>query len=98
MRQSVVREPETIDRQRIVPWTPVLDAAGNAVGHVSDPAQEDGYLLVEKGFFFPRLVYVPLCAVARTDAFGIHLSVWKEELNGEIYAMPTASATAAIAG
>ena len=96
MFQNVVHESEAQVFQRVVPWTPVLDASGNPVGHVSDPMQKNGYLLVEKGFFFTKLVYVPLHAVTRTDAFGVHLSVRKEDLNDEVYAAPFASA--AIAG
>ncbi len=96
MLQSVAQEPETEAWQRIVPWMPVLDAAGNPVGHVSDPTHENGCLLVEKGFFFTKLIYVPLHAVARTDAFGIHLRVHKEDLNRAVYAAPLS--TAAIAG
>lgn len=76
---------------------PVLDIKGNAVGHVSDPAEENDYLLVEKGFFFTRRVYVPLYAVVRTDAFGVHLSMRKEDLNDAVYTAP-APAPAAIAG
>lgn len=97
--QGVVRESETqfCQRivQRIVPWMPVLDASGTPVGHVSDPTYENGYLLVEKGFFFTKLVYVPLHAVTRTDAFGVHVGVQKEDLNDEVYAAPLASAAVA---
>lgn len=89
--QRSVREPETHVRRQIHPWMPVLDVTGAPVGHVSDPVQEDGYLLVEKGFFFTRLVYVPLAAVARVDAFGIHLHLRKEDLDAPVFAGPVAA-------
>lgn len=75
---------------------PVLDVAGVPVGHVSDPAQDGSYLLVEKGFFFTRQVYVPFDTILRTDAFGVHLRLRKDELNAEAFARPVAAS--AIAG
>ena len=96
MPQSPNYETNAHARPRPLPWTPVLDAAGAPVGHVSEPASLNGYLLVEKGFFFTKLVYVPFAAITCSDAFGVHLCLRKDELSGAEYAAPIAAA--AIAG
>lgn len=97
VRCTSVRETSAHTQPRLLPWMPVFDATGIPIGQVSEPAQADGYLLVEKGFFFTKLVYVPLDAITHCDVFGVHLSLRKDALNSREYTTPLAGA-AAIAG
>lgn len=97
MPKSPVRETNMpAARLRPLPWMPIFDIAGVPVGHVGEPAESGDYLLVEKGFFFTKLVYVPIAAIMHADALGVHLCLSKDELNGAEYATPIAAA--AIAG
>lgn len=95
MHHTSAREPNACNPLRPLPWMPVFDATGVPVGHVSEPAQAGGYLLLEKGFFFTKLVYVPFAAIIRCDAFGVHLCLRKDALNHMEYTAPLAGAAAA---
>jgi uncharacterized protein (TIGR02271 family) len=46
-------------------WT-AYDEAGEKIGEVADLGQ--GYLLVQKGLFFPKDLYIPMSSVAEVDA------------------------------
>jgi uncharacterized protein (TIGR02271 family) len=54
----------------------VFGADGAKVGTVA--AVYPGYLVVEKGFFFPTDYYIPLSAVASADAEQVYLTLTKE--------------------
>ena len=55
----------------------VVGADGDKVGRVI--ASYPGYLVVEKGFFFPTDYYVPTSAVAASDDDGVTLNLTKDE-------------------
>lgn len=78
--------------QQFVEGTPVLDAAGEKVGTVSEHNVQGGYLVVHKGWLFPRDVYVPLSAVGRSDAQGISLNMYKDELKNQNWENPPENA------
>ena len=78
--------------QQFVEGTPVLDAAGEKFGTVSEHNVQGGYLVVHKGWLFPRDVYVPLSAVGRSDAQGISLNMYKDELKNQNWENPPENA------
>lgn len=78
--------------QQYVEGTTVFDAAGEKVGTVSEHNIQGGYLVVHKGWLFPRDLYVPLSAVGRSDDDGIYLNMYKDELKNQDWDEPPASA------
>lgn len=82
-------------QQQFTTGTDVYDANGDKVGTLDQPPMRDGALVVQKGFFFPHDIYVPLSAVARTMSDGIYLNLTKDQLNGDQYKnLPIAGETA----
>lgn len=72
--------------------TPVYDVNGEQVGTVSKDSLVENRLILHKGLVFHQDIQVPLSAVQRSDAKGIHLSVSRDELQHERYAAPSATA------
>jgi uncharacterized protein (TIGR02271 family) len=67
----------------------VYATAGAKVGTLRAYNPQGGYLLVEKGWLFPKDLYIPLAAVQGTDATGaVHLGLRKDDLQDDRYATP----------
>ncbi len=81
--------------QPIVEGTTVYDAGGEKVGTVSDHNVQGGYVVVHKGWLFPRDVYVPLNAIGRTGADGVYLNMYKDDLKNQNWDTPPVGATTA---
>src|SRR5687768_3870143 len=64
----------------IITGADVFGADGDKVGTVA--AVYPGYLVVEKGFFFPTDYYVPMSAVASADDNQVYLNVAKDAALG----------------
>lgn len=75
-------------QQQFTTGMDVYDANGDKVGTLDQPPVRDGALVVQKGFFFPHDIYVPLSAIARTASNGIYLNLTKDQLNGDEYKHP----------
>ncbi len=83
--------------QQFVTGTNVYDSNGDKVGTLDQPAVRRGALVVQKGFFFPHDIYVPLSAVSRTSPDGTYLNLTKDQLNGDQYKqLPTGAQTGAV--
>lgn len=81
-------------QQQFTTGMDVYDSNGDKVGTLDQPPVRDGALVVQKGFFFPHDIYVPLSAISRTMSNGIYLNLTKDELNGDQYKnLPAAGAT-----
>lgn len=78
--------------QSILEGTSVYDAGGDKVGTVSEHNARGGYLVVHKGWLFPKDVYVPLNAISRTDADGVYLNMYKDDLQNQNWDTPPAGA------
>jgi uncharacterized protein (TIGR02271 family) len=78
--------------QPILEGTSVYDAGGDKVGTVSEHNAQGGYLVVHKGWLFPKDVYVPLNAISRTDADGVYLNMYKDDLKNQNWDTPPAGA------
>jgi hypothetical protein len=68
---------------QFIEGTPVLDAAGERIGTISEHiAQETGgdYLIVDQSRVFGKEMLIPRTAVVRYDGEGIHLNLTKEEM------------------
>ena len=77
----------------IITGAEVFGADGDKVGTVA--AVYPGYIVVEKGFFFPTDYYIPMSAVASYDNDRVYLSVAKDAaLNSGWDAQPTDLQTA----
>ncbi len=74
--------------QQINDVTTVYDASGEKIGRVRASNPQGGYLDVEKGWLFPKDVYIPLNAIARSDTGGVYLTVAKDDLSADTYAQP----------
>lgn len=59
----------------------VLDVAGEKVGTLSENHEEEGYLFVRAGVFFPHQLYVPIGAVLQHDENAITLRYTREEIS-----------------
>jgi uncharacterized protein (TIGR02271 family) len=66
----------TTQSQQIMTGAEVYGADGDKVGNVS--AVYPGYIVVEKGFFFPTDYYIPRSAIASYDGNRIYLSLSKD--------------------
>ena len=69
----------TESRQALI-GAEVFGADGDKVGTVSEVYP--GYIIVEKGFFFPTDYYIPLSAIATYDANRVYLTVSKDAALG----------------
>src|SRR5215208_3046432 len=69
----------TESRQALI-GAEVFGADGDKVGTVSEVYP--GYIIVEKGFFFPTDYYIPLSAIATYDADRVYLNVSKDAALG----------------
>lgn len=88
--------PMTSQQQnQFVTGTDVFDTNGDKVGTLDQPPVRDGALVVQKGFFFPHDIYVPLSAASRTTPDGIYLSLSKDQLNGDEFKQPPAAGSVA---
>ncbi len=68
----------------------VLGSDGEKLGEVD--AIEGNFVVVKKGFFFPKDYYIPTDAVASTDADNIHLTVSKDAALNEQWETPPTGA------
>src|SRR5215217_6911908 len=69
----------TESRQALI-GAEVFGADGDKVGTVSEVYP--GYIIVEKGFFFPTDYYIPMSAIATYDANRVYLTVSKDAALG----------------
>jgi hypothetical protein len=75
--------------QQFVAGATVYDTTGAKVGTLRAYNPQGGYLLVEKGWLFPKDLYIPLAAVQGTEATGaVHLGLRKDDLRDDRYAIP----------
>jgi uncharacterized protein (TIGR02271 family) len=63
-------------QQTINPGATVYGADGEKVGTVQ--SSSGSYIVVEKGFFFPKDYYVPVSAITETTGDAVYLSVAKD--------------------
>jgi len=68
----------------------VFDVAGEKIGSVSEESVHGRYLVVQKGWLFPKDIYIPLNAVERNDAEGVYVSLHKDDLSSSQYENPPA--------
>jgi hypothetical protein len=71
---------------QIAEGTPVYEADGECVGHVSKHIMEGNNLILHKGLIFPKDLSIPLSAVRSSDSTGVHLGITKDDLKHERYA------------
>ncbi len=69
-------DPHTTTIGNIREGMNVLGPDGEKLGEVD--AIEGNFIVVKKGFFFPKDFYIPTDAVANTDADNVHLTVSKD--------------------
>jgi uncharacterized protein (TIGR02271 family) len=77
---------ETIDRSSIIAGTDVYGSDQQHIGSVAEVG--DNYLLVEKGLFFPKDLYVPFSAVTAATDDSVILNVTKGELDAQQWDQP----------
>lgn len=76
-----INNPGTNPRaEQILPGTPIFDAMGEKIGAVDDLGFQDGVLRVRQIGVLSRDMAIPLDAIARTDAGGVHLTATKDQL------------------
>lgn len=74
--------------QRIMDGALVYDVNGVKVGSVGDRGLQRNALIVHKGIFFPKELYIPLSAVSGHDANGVYLNLPKDEINSHNWDTP----------
>jgi len=82
------RRAEMNSQAQIPNGATVYDTTGDKLGTVRENNMEGGYLVVEKGWLFPKDFYVPVNTVMRVDEDGVILRVTKDELNDASYDQP----------
>jgi len=63
--------------QVLMPGAKVYGADGEEVGTIANVG--GSYIVVEKGFFFPKDYYIPVSAITTSNENAVHLSVTKDE-------------------
>ncbi len=76
---------------QFVEGMPVYDAGGDKVGTISEHNVQGRYLIAHKGWLFPQDVYIPLQAVASTDADGVYLNLYKDDILNQDWSNPPAA-------
>lgn len=80
--------------QQFADGATVYDTAGEKIGTLRGYDPQGGYLMVEKGWLFPKDCYVPLTEVRGSDSNGdIHLSLHKDDLQADRYDNPPVAGT-----
>ena len=70
-----------MERFEITEGTDVYGADGDKVGSVI--AVQPGYVVVEKGFFFPTDYYIPTSAISSMDDGKVYLNVTKDQARNQ---------------
>jgi uncharacterized protein (TIGR02271 family) len=73
--------------QRIEGLT-VYDTAGEQIGTVSEQDAQGGYFVMQKGWLFPRDLYVPYDAIDHIDTDGVYLTVAKDAISSQQWDNP----------
>ena len=84
--------------QQIMAGTPVYDVHGDKVGEVSSIGQMRSALVVQKGFFFPKDLFIPLSAISGRKADGVYLNLTKSDINSQEWDKPPTDAMTGMAG
>ncbi len=71
--------------QQFVEGMTVFDSAGEKVGTLFENDAQSGYIVVQKGWLFPKDLYVPTSSITRSDADGVYLNLHKDDLSGQQY-------------
>jgi hypothetical protein len=66
----------------------VYDLEGKEIGRVYQYDPVGGWILVEKGFFVPNDLFIPVTAIAYLDDAGVHLRVTQSVLNDVFVVQP----------
>jgi len=74
--------------QQFIEGEAVFDTNGDKVGQIHEYNAQEGYIVVQKGWLFPKDLYIPVNAVARNDAEGVYLNLHKDDLNQHGYDEP----------
>ena len=77
--------------QSFDPGTLVYDAHGKWIGIVSPLNEPGSYLVVQKGRWFPKDLYLPLSSIAHADDEGLYLHLSKVDLTDRGYTLPPPS-------
>jgi len=80
------RNQRTFDLAQVQHGWDVYGVDGDKIGDVGQVS--DGYLVVSKGFFFPRERYVPAAAIVRLEGDRVYLNVTKADLDAERWDNP----------
>lgn len=75
-------------QQHLDPGTLVFDAEGKWVGIVSLHNTPGSALVVQKGRWFPKNLYLPVQAIDYVDDGGVSLRLSKDDLKNPCYARP----------
>jgi len=79
--------------QQFIEGEAVFDVDGDKVGAVHEYNAQEGYLVIQKGWLFPKDLYIPVDAVQRNDAEGVYLSLHKDDLEQHAYDEPPTAQT-----
>ncbi len=74
--------------QQFVEGEPVFDVDGEKVGTIHEYNAQEGYIVVQKGWLFPKDLYIPVNTVQRNDAEGVYVSLRKDDLDQHAYDEP----------
>ena len=78
--------------QQIMEGTPVYDVNGDKIGDVNDRGLQRNALIVHKGIFFPKELYIPISAIRGRDADGVYLNVAKDDIGSRNWDTPPTEA------
>lgn len=76
----------TIDRTSIQPGTDVYGSDQDHIGSIAEVGEN--YLLVQKGMFFPKDIYVPFSAVTQASTDMVVLNVTKGQIESQGWDQP----------
>jgi uncharacterized protein (TIGR02271 family) len=76
----------------------IFDAEGQKIGTLSHHGIQNGYLVVHHGILLGKDAYVPLNAIAAARPDGIHLNLYKADLDSMVGDMPPQMAPSGVGG
>jgi uncharacterized protein (TIGR02271 family) len=69
--------------QQFAEGTTVYDADNAKVGTIYENDADQGYIVVQKGFLFPRDIFIPTSAIQSVNQDGIYLNLRQDDLNDD---------------
>lgn len=84
-KQTMSNQPADDMGQQFTEGMTVFDAEGDKLGKISEVDPQQQYVTVQKGFLFPKDIYIPFDTIEHNNAEGVYITLSKQDLENERY-------------